>query len=238
MVSGPVVSGPVPSGPVFGHLLAGFAAYQLLGQDDADGGSGVRAAAPPPPSATVPMPSYPAALRRFYEQRLDWRGCAAYECALLTVPLDYAEPDGRTIRLAVLHVPATQRGEVGQLVVDPGGPGVPAVQYAAAGAQAAIGFVAWFGCDCLAPYLGRRLGDPATGRRARARAAAASKPRFSFFEISLIAPTRLFPFARGYAAPPFVADEIPGAQRPHSHAQRRSSPHSSRACCWRSPPWR
>jgi pimeloyl-ACP methyl ester carboxylesterase len=119
--------------------LAGFAGYQLLkdGRSGASGDSSDRTAPPPPPSATVPMPSYPAALRRFYEQRLDWTGCGSYECALLSVPLDYAEPDGKTIDLAVLRVPATQRSRrIGQLVVDPGGPGASAVQYAAAGALA------------------------------------------------------------------------------------------------------
>ena len=50
------------------------------------------------------------------------------------MPLDYAHPSGRTIRLAVLRVPAQQRSRrIGQLVVDPGGPGGSAVDYAAGG---------------------------------------------------------------------------------------------------------
>ncbi len=56
------------------------------------------------------------------------------ECTRLTVPLDYADPDGKTIKLEVLRVPAARRAQrVGQLVVDPGGPGGSAVDYATAG---------------------------------------------------------------------------------------------------------
>ncbi|MFD7627607.1 alpha/beta hydrolase [Streptomyces sp. NPDC059851] len=47
-------------------------------------------------------------------------------CAALTVPLDYARPDGPRIRLTVSRVPATGRGGVarqGALVYNPGGPG-------------------------------------------------------------------------------------------------------------------
>ena len=92
-------------------------------------------ATPPQPSATVADPSYPAELATFYTQKLDWKKCDSNECTTLTVPLDYAHPDGRTIKLAVLRAPATRRGErVGQLVVDPGGPGGSAVDYASSGA--------------------------------------------------------------------------------------------------------
>ncbi|MFK0252110.1 alpha/beta hydrolase [Streptomyces sp. NPDC090445] len=47
-------------------------------------------------------------------------------CATLTVPLDYARPDGPQIRLAVSRAPATGRGGAarqGALVYNPGGPG-------------------------------------------------------------------------------------------------------------------
>ncbi|MGX1133938.1 pimeloyl-ACP methyl ester carboxylesterase [Streptomyces glaucescens] len=57
---------------------------------------------------------------------------ASMECGTVTVPLDYAQPDGRQIQLAVSRVPATERdpqdGErqvprQGALVYNPGGPG-------------------------------------------------------------------------------------------------------------------
>ena len=50
----------------------------------------------------------------------------------LTVPLDYRHPAGRTIKLAVLKVPASG-SRIGSLVVNPGGPGASGRSYAAAG---------------------------------------------------------------------------------------------------------
>ena len=118
---------------VVGVIAVGLAALTLwaVGRDDSDGG---RAAAPPPRS-TGEQPAYPRDLARFYEQDLDWRSCSdGSECTRLTVPLNYAEPEGETIELAVLRVPAERRGErVGQLVVNPGGPGGSGVDYAASG---------------------------------------------------------------------------------------------------------
>jgi pimeloyl-ACP methyl ester carboxylesterase len=90
--------------------------------------------APPEPSSTVAAPSYVPSLKHFYDQSLDWHTCDTNECAQLTVPLDYADPGGKTIKLAVLRSLATHRSErVGQLVVNPGGPGGSGVDYAAGG---------------------------------------------------------------------------------------------------------
>jgi pimeloyl-ACP methyl ester carboxylesterase len=116
--------------------LVGWATYSFLrDNDDGSSGSGNAAPAnPPPPSDTVPPPTYASTLARFYRQKLQWHSCGSDQCTRLTVPLDYAHPAGRTIRLAVLRVPAQQRSHrIGQLVVDPGGPGGSAVDYAAAG---------------------------------------------------------------------------------------------------------
>jgi pimeloyl-ACP methyl ester carboxylesterase len=72
-------------------------------------------------------------LAAFYEQELDWVGCGPGECAELTVPLSYGEPDGETIDISVLRVPASSsRNRIGSLVVNPGGPGGSGVDYAAA----------------------------------------------------------------------------------------------------------
>ena len=114
-----------------GAGLAAWAAVDHFGNDD---GSGVLAS-PPRPSSTVPEPPYPSRLAPFYEQELDWQRCGANQCTHLRVPLDYAHPEGRTIELAVLRAPATRRGQrIGQLMVNPGGPGGSAVDYASSGA--------------------------------------------------------------------------------------------------------
>jgi hypothetical protein len=79
-----------------------------------------------PPPTRPPSPG----LAAFYSQHLDWAGCGDDRCASLTVPLDYRDPGGRTIRLHVLEVPASG-SRVGSLVVTPGGPGAAGSSYAA-----------------------------------------------------------------------------------------------------------
>lgn len=72
----------------------------------------------------------PAGLEQFYDQQLDWAECGSHECAQLTVPVSYQEPDGATIELELLRVPAGG-DRIGSLVVNPGGPGGSGVDYAA-----------------------------------------------------------------------------------------------------------
>jgi pimeloyl-ACP methyl ester carboxylesterase len=85
---------------------------------------------PPPPSVTE-APSQD--LEDFYAQRIDWQPCASnddQDCATLRVPVDYRDPAGETIELALLRVPASG-ARVGSMVVNPGGPGAPGTSYAA-----------------------------------------------------------------------------------------------------------
>jgi pimeloyl-ACP methyl ester carboxylesterase len=66
---------------------------------------------------------------------LRWRRCGdgVGECALLAVPLDHGAPDGRLVGMSVRRIAATApRRRVGVLVVNPGGPGHPAVDDLAA----------------------------------------------------------------------------------------------------------
>lgn len=88
-------------------------------------------------SATDTTPTDPA-LARFYGQKLTWTSCRTKDqCSWLTVPLDYRHPDGTTIRLALLRVPAADKGQrIGSLVVNPGGPGGSGIDYAASAGQA------------------------------------------------------------------------------------------------------
>jgi len=94
------------------------------------------AACTPASSAPSPRPSIEqsaptADLARFYEQQLEWSGCDGLECASLLVPVDYRDPEGPTVELAVVRVPAS--GDAGGvLVVNPGGPGSSGVDYARA----------------------------------------------------------------------------------------------------------
>ena len=77
--------------------------------------------------------STPSAPRAAPRPKLDWTGCGGGdECAKLTVPLDYAHPNnGRTIKVALLRVPATDsKKRIGSLLLNPGGPGAPGTQFA------------------------------------------------------------------------------------------------------------
>jgi pimeloyl-ACP methyl ester carboxylesterase len=95
---------------------------------------GDRAAPPQNPAAEATArqpPSGQASLARYYDQQLPWSPCQGFQCARLTVPLDYAKPDGATVSIAVLKAEA-KGDRRGSLVVNPGGPGGSGVQYAAA----------------------------------------------------------------------------------------------------------
>ena len=70
------------------------------------------------------------ALQSFYDQELSWEACGSgNECATIEVPLDYDDPTGKTIELALLKNPA-DGDRKGNLVVNPGGPGSPGTDYA------------------------------------------------------------------------------------------------------------
>lgn len=90
---------------------------------------------------------------RFYSQSLDWGACGSYattqvtaqafqgeglECARLTVPLDYADPEGTTITLGLLRKQAGG-DPIGSLVLNPGGPGASGMASAASIAGAVTG---------------------------------------------------------------------------------------------------
>jgi pimeloyl-ACP methyl ester carboxylesterase len=69
-------------------------------------------------------------LQSFYSQKLDWKKCnGAFQCATLEVPLDYSDPTGRTIDVAVIKDPAN-KDKIGSLAINPGGPGGSGIDYA------------------------------------------------------------------------------------------------------------
>jgi len=83
------------------------------------------------PGTPVPQSPPAADLARFYDQGLAWTDCDGGECASLVVPVDYADPDGATLEIAVVRV-ASEGGTQAALVVNPGGPGASGVDYARA----------------------------------------------------------------------------------------------------------
>ena len=78
-------------------------------------------AAASPTSAPVVPPPAPIA----------WKACRdGFQCARLTVPLDYAAPAKGDVALSLIRIKATGPGRrIGSLLVNPGGPGVSAVDF-------------------------------------------------------------------------------------------------------------
>lgn len=86
------------------------------------------------PSSPTSPPAPEAALASFYDQRVTWSGCGgSFECAKVSVPLDYADPQGGSLQLDVVKRPADGDDRLGSLVLNPGGPGSSGVEYARAG---------------------------------------------------------------------------------------------------------
>ncbi|MEV5688779.1 alpha/beta hydrolase [Streptomyces sp. NPDC052164] len=104
------------------------------------------AAAPPGTDrdrATTAADTTGAGLGRYYRQHLDWGTCvkgpddtmgrdlekAGVRCADVTVPLDYADPRGRTITVAISRLKATDtRRRIGSVLLNNGGPGGSAIE--------------------------------------------------------------------------------------------------------------
>ncbi|MGP4113041.1 alpha/beta hydrolase [Streptomyces sp. 4N509B] len=102
---------------------------------------GVQRPNEPAPAGEAEEP--PPVPGEFRDQTLSWGECGAptvrqgggeapeplpdgtaWECATLTVPLDYAEPEGDTIEIALIRAPAPEGREgLGSLVFNFGGPG-------------------------------------------------------------------------------------------------------------------
>jgi serine/threonine protein kinase/pimeloyl-ACP methyl ester carboxylesterase len=88
-----------------------------------------------------------AGLERFYGQTLSWGGCTSFaktpddqkayadpglQCAYLDVPLDYANPNARVIKVGLLRRPASDpASRISSLVIHPGGPGASGMSSAA-----------------------------------------------------------------------------------------------------------
>lgn len=98
-------------------LAMALASCSLLGGDKPDQAPTTAKADP------SIVASAPAGLDTFYSQEVVWEPCEnGFQCAKVTVPVDYANPDGDTIQLAALRAPSTGT-KSGSLLVNPGGPG-------------------------------------------------------------------------------------------------------------------
>lgn len=85
---------------------------------------------PAPDVTTTPDTSgVPAALRPFYGQRIVWKDCGrGFRCATARAPVDWSEPGGDQLTLALTMKPASGR-RLGSLFTNPGGPGASGVDF-------------------------------------------------------------------------------------------------------------
>ncbi|MCZ4500640.1 MAG: tripeptidyl-peptidase Serine peptidase family [Marmoricola sp.] len=129
--------GPRPRRPL---IVLALVIVLVLGAGGAAGwlllGDGDDAVGPPAVKDVATMPATDPALARFYDQKLAWKSCDKFDCATMTVPVDYGDPSGATTSIAVLKVPAAKKSaRIGSLVVNPGGPGGSGVDFAKSGAS-------------------------------------------------------------------------------------------------------
>ena len=111
------------------------------------GAGAVPAVAVPAAPAVAVKAAVPKGLESFYGQTVEWYDCGAtggmeksaeataFKCAKVKVPLDYSQPDGQTIEIAMKKHVATGSIHRGSLFINPGGPGGSGVQYVEAAAE-------------------------------------------------------------------------------------------------------
>ena len=93
----------------------------------------------PTPDGSGSNPTVPKGLEAFYNQEVSWYPCGdtggmekteaqgKFSCAMVTVPMDYNNPDGKTIQIAMKKRVADGESR-GPLFINPGGPGGSGVQ--------------------------------------------------------------------------------------------------------------
>jgi pimeloyl-ACP methyl ester carboxylesterase len=96
-----------------------------------DSGDAVTDSAPTDSSASISADTSISA--RPADGKLDWGSCEdlrRLECATFEVPLDYDDPEGETIELALMRLPAANPSRrIGSLFVNPGGPGASGLEF-------------------------------------------------------------------------------------------------------------
>jgi pimeloyl-ACP methyl ester carboxylesterase len=115
------------------------------------------AVVPSSPSAQAGPGGAVTAPSAFRAAPVDWQRCkdrdlkkAKARCGYLVVPLDYANPTGPTIQLAVSRILHTKGPYRGAAFANPGGPGASALQYSRLGGAIPHGVgktYDWYGMD-------------------------------------------------------------------------------------------
>ncbi|MFD9884237.1 alpha/beta fold hydrolase [Streptomyces alboflavus] len=121
-------------------VLTGVLPAQALAERPPQPAPAGRAASAGPSAPSGAGAAGAAALPKYRDQHLKWGPCPASQkelnaagarCADVTVPLDHADPGGRTVTVAVSRIKATapQAERRGVLLSNPGGPGGTGLAY-------------------------------------------------------------------------------------------------------------
>ena len=128
-------SGRTASGRRVGAGVLAAVAGVCLGAGAVVPAAAVPAAGPAPVASSNSKAAVPKGLESFYGQKVEWYDCVSaagveksadktgFQCAKVKVPLDYSQPDGQTIEIAMKKHLAAGSTRQGTLFMNPGGPG-------------------------------------------------------------------------------------------------------------------
>ena len=131
------VAGPIPSGlesfyrqAVNWYPCAATDGVEKASEKTAQASASMTAAATASAQATATPSSESATDATGTADSSEETDTATFSCAVITVPLDYANPKGETISIAVKKRAATGGHSQGALFINPGGPGDSRVSFA------------------------------------------------------------------------------------------------------------
>ena len=131
------VAGPIPSGlesfyrqAVNWYPCAATDGVEKASEKTAQASASMTAAATASAQATATSSSESATDATGTADSSEETDTATFSCAVITVPLDYANPKGETISIAVKKRAATGGHAQGALFINPGGPGDSGVSFA------------------------------------------------------------------------------------------------------------
>lgn len=104
-------------------VCVNLSACSFVRQDTQNAKSSDQLSVGGPQSIKADMPAVPAKLTEFYNQKVKWENCKdKSQCTKIKVPLDYKNPEKKSIELALKKRPANKKA-IGSLLINPGGPG-------------------------------------------------------------------------------------------------------------------
>ena len=122
-------------------LVAGCTSSGSVGGSGGSGGSSNGSTGGSSGSGKLPSGKF-TSTQAFDSQKISWGTCtsepsddptadlSAFQCGSVVVPLDYADPSGKDVTLALVKWPAAdQATKVGSLLTNPGGPGASGVDF-------------------------------------------------------------------------------------------------------------